>query len=354
MESECWNISLEGSDTTVNVGSEADAFSSRDLLSDDLAHIFTLANFVVISGTVSLFGLIFNLINIAVFSKLDFSDTTNITLLSLSIADAGILLTLIWLSLCYNPLVAKSFPNLDFMAIQHVSGGWPNICFSRVSGWLTVFITFERYLCIAAPLKVKTILTPSRTVAINVIIYVIMAAAVVPVYLACRLEPSFSPSLNRSVISLVYGEYGHELESFSLSFNVFAQLTAFTLVVLCTTGLTRTFLHKVQWRNKASSSGSNAGMSTRDKKLVKMIILIAAIFIVSSLPGVVGILAMSCYEDYNITGRYKNLFVTSWAFFFTLGSINSTVNIFVYLYMSTKFRETLLSIFRLGQRLKKT
>ncbi|CAL1538396.1 unnamed protein product, partial [Lymnaea stagnalis] len=339
-----FNISREDSDSILNAGSDSNPFSFHDLISDDLLDIFTLANFVVISGTVSILGFIFNLINIVVFSNLGFSDTTNITLLSLSIADAGILLTLIWLSLCYNPLVAKSFPNYDFMGVQHLSGGWPNICFSRISGWLTVFITFERYLCIAAPLKVKTILTPSRTVAINVIIYVIMAAAVVPVYLACRLEPSFSPSLNRSVVSLVYGEYGHELESFSLSFNVFAQLTAFTLVVLCTTGLTRTFLHKVQWRNKASSSGSNAGMSTRDKKLVKMIILIAAIFIVSSLPGVVGILAMSCYEDYNITGRYKNLFVTTWTFFFALGSINSTVNIFVYLHMSTKFRETFVSI----------
>ncbi|KAI8782580.1 lysophosphatidic acid receptor 6 [Biomphalaria glabrata] len=319
-----------------------------DMLTDNDTQICTFVVYGILSGIVSLFGVFFNVINVSVFFKMGFFETTNITLCSLAVADLIILLMLVAFSVIYNPAFIEAVHGMQVVqALDYLPVGWPFVCFSRISGCLTTYVALERFLCVALPLKVKTILTPGRTVAVNVSVYLVMIGSTLPVFVGFQLGPVYNEDLNLTLVGLLAWPESHELENFSLSFNVFVQLASFFLVVVFTVGLIQSFMRKSEWRKTSSSASNNTSFSSRDKKLVKMITLIAVIFIACAFPGVLGILAMLFVDDYNITGRYKNLFVSTFSVFFALGSINSTVTIFVYFHMSSKFKEVLLDMLQM-------
>ncbi|XP_059173510.1 tachykinin-like peptides receptor 86C [Physella acuta] len=318
---------------------------ASDLISDEQAYVITFITYGVIAGVISVVGVALNVVNIVVFIKMGFTDTTNITLLSLSAADLGVLLMLVGFGVIYNPLFVRAVHGLESVgALDYLPIGWPFVCFSRISGCLTAFLTLERFVCVAFPLKVKRLITQRRTLVVNIFIYSLTIACTVPVFFGFQIEVSLDPNLNQTILRLVTSDQSSQLENVSLTFNFIVHLTSFSVVTVFTVCLSQKFLQISEWRQTASVKSSST--ASRDKRLVKLIILIAAIFIVCSLPGVVGIVVMLVVKDYNVTGLYRNTFIASYAIFFALGSINSTVNIFIYLNMSSKFKLTFMSLFR--------
>ncbi|XP_059150966.1 FMRFamide receptor-like [Physella acuta] len=316
-----------------------------DPVSDDLLKTVTIVNYAFLIGVISVTGVVLNLVTIAVFLKQGFKDPINIPLVGLAVADTGGLVFLIWMSLCYNPLVVNSLERLDLVGIQHITAGWPHVCFTRITSWMTVFITFERYLCIAFPLKVKAILTPRRTAIIVIVIFILLILTVVPVYIAIHIDRVFSSKQNKTVFTIVYIEDGVDLEKISLYCNAFLQLSSFVIVAVLTTGLVVKITQKSKWRNATSSANQNEAVSSRDKKVVRMVIFISGIFILSFTPVVINMLGMLVVADYTVGGRYQNLFLFCSTFGFNLEAINSSANIFVYLKMSSKFKEVFMSMF---------
>ncbi|CAL1538311.1 unnamed protein product, partial [Lymnaea stagnalis] len=315
-----------------------------ELITDDILNTSVQANFVVLPAVIGLLGIAFNFVIVAVFVKLGFSDTTNISLLSLALADIGVLLTMVGYSVIYNPVVLAVTPSGVMDAVGYAVMGTSHVMFCRIAGCLTAFITVERFICIAWPLHVKSIVTPGRTTFTVVAIYVFMVSCTVPTIIANQIGPRFDPQLNTTVVGLVLSANADQLENFTLVVDIIAQVTSFVLVTLSTLGLIRSLLKIAKWRRSTStSSQAAANVSGRDKQLVKMIVLISTVFIVCSLPTVVGNLVMIFSKDFNIKGGNKNLFLFVCGFFFLLDSINSTVNIFIYIKMSTKFRDVLLS-----------
>ncbi|XP_059146745.1 ultraviolet-sensitive opsin-like [Physella acuta] len=318
---------------------------SFDPVSDGMLKTVTIVNYAFLIGVISVTGVVLNIINIAVFLKQGFKDPINIPLVGLAVADTGGLVCLIWMSLCYNPLVVGSLERLDLVGIQHITAGWPHVCFTRITGWLTVFITFERYLCIAFPLKVKAILTPRRTAIIVVVIFIVLILTVVPVYIAIYIDRVFSSKYNRTLFTIVYIQDGVSLEKFSLYCSTFLQLSSFVLVAMLTTGLVVKITQKSKWRIATSSANQNEAVSSRDRKVVRMVIFISGIFILSFTPVVIHMLAMLSVADFIVGGRYQNLFLLCGTFVFNLQAINSSANIFVYLKMSSKFKDVFMSMF---------
>ncbi|XP_059173482.1 cannabinoid receptor 1-like [Physella acuta] len=335
---------MEGADYLNVTEPEDDPF----LISADLLQWFTLVNYVALSGTISFIGVIFNIINIIIFIRLGFHETTNISFLSLTLADMGVVLMLVGYSIIYNPAMVGAVPTPQIIdSVGYILFGWPYACFSRIAGCMTAFITVERFLCVAMPLRIKTLVTPQKTILIAASFFVILFASVVPAFLASRLDRVFDPSINQTVVGLVFCPDTPTLENASLTFNVAVQLAVFIIVTVFTVGLIRTYVRKSEWRNSISSSQGSKSISSRDKKLVKMVIFISVIFIACSIPGVVATFLMMFIKDYNILGRYRNIYIATFSTFFPIGAINSTVNIFIFLDMSSKYRHIFLSMFDL-------
>ncbi|XP_012943203.1 probable G-protein coupled receptor frpr-1 [Aplysia californica] len=315
--------------------------SVKGLVGNDLLGILVVFFLVVAAGSISFLGSIFNAINAIVFFKQGFKDTVNVTLFGLAISDMGTLVTLLWMSICYNPWFVEADLPVHYQDLTYLTAGWLNLCFARISSWITAFVTFERCLCIALPLKVKTIITPRNTVIVVLGIYVTMTVSVVPVYYSISLGPKYFPQFNATKIGLVYISNGAFIENVSISINAFSQLVSFFAIITCTIILVQNLLLKSKWRQSTSSAVQQESFSKRDTKVVKMIVFISGIFIACYLPSAANFIATVISDEYSIVGRYQNMFLLTWAIFSALVAINSTVNIFVYYSMSSKFREVL-------------
>ncbi|XP_059173488.1 uncharacterized protein LOC131954024 [Physella acuta] len=243
----------------------------QGLMGYDVFQVIILFS-IVFSDIVSPLGIAFNVINIIVFVKLGLHESTNITFVSLAVADICILLTLLGYSVVFNPLVLTSAPNFDIIdAVIYLILGWPNVLSTRIAGCLTAFITFERFLSVAWPLKVKTVITRSSTVLFSLGVYIFSVIYSIPMFLANNIGPRFNSNLNQTVVGMIIAEDSAILEAVSRGVNTVVEFTSFTLVIVFTFGLIQSFVQTIKWRQATSSAATSINMSTRDRKLVKMI-----------------------------------------------------------------------------------
>ncbi|CAL1540402.1 unnamed protein product, partial [Lymnaea stagnalis] len=305
--------------------------------------------YVAVNGVIGCLGCLANVINIIVFVKQGFKDSVNISLFGLAVSDLGSLVAIVWESVCLNPLFFDSGSAFSTVDIHYLTSAVPHGIFVRIAWWITTFITFERCLCIAMPLKVKQIITPRRTVYIIVVIFVLTFLGMSPLIMANRIGPVFVPALNRTQVVRIYRENGLFIENLGLMFNISFQFGSFIIDFICTAIIIQQLNVKSKWRNESaqiSGSGAKEGLATRDRKVVKMVTLISVIFIACLMPSCVNfLLGIVLAPDYTIMGRQQNLFLVIWSTIFTLESINSSVNIFVYYNMSSKFKAVFDDLF---------
>nr|NP_001191513.1 chemosensory receptor A [Aplysia californica]ACL13286.1 chemosensory receptor A [Aplysia californica] len=335
--------SPDGNETALMATTTGSSLSSTDILSDEVT------NSVVICGLLSLLGVLTNVINIVVFAKQGFQDSMNISLMGLAVSDLSSLVTMIWLSiLCYKPLFYLSELPFDPRDIMYLTGSTTHSVFVKIATLITAFITFERCLCIAVPLKVKTIITPGRTKTIIISIYLAISLLMIPFFLGNRLEWVFDFRTNATVLKATYKAKREILEAITfLAQGAFATTFSFVFVICCTIVLVVKLNSKTKWRKATAAKSDRAtdGVGVKDQKVVKMVTFIAVIFIVCSVPPTLVFLYMVFDTDFRIDGVYRNLFLVVWSTTFLTETINSSVNIFVYLKMSSKYRAVFMKTF---------
>ncbi|XP_059175943.1 proteinase-activated receptor 1-like [Physella acuta] len=328
--------------TGVEDESDSDVIGS---MSDETFFQFIFISLVLVPAVVSTLGIIFNIINIVVFVKMGFSETINISLLGLAVADVGVLLTMVGFSVIYNPMLMTSVADMDVInAVNYVALGWPHVLFSRIVACLTTYITFERFLCVVMPLKVKAIITPTKTLTVVIGIYSFIILGFVPAFIANQIGPRFNPQLNQTTIGIILAPNANLLEDISLTISIFIQISSFILIVIFTTGLIQAFIRNLNWRNQSSSSKNKS--SSRDKVLIKMVLFISVVYIACSFPDVAGTVAVLFVKDFSVKGRERNAFVSVFSVFFNISSLHSTASLFIYVRMSSKFQQKFLAVFK--------
>ncbi|XP_012946436.2 adenosine receptor A1-like [Aplysia californica] len=318
------------------------------IVSDEQWYIFQVVNAVVIAGLLSLFGVASNIINIVVFAKQGFQDSMNISLMGLAVADLCSLVTMIWISICMNPLFYFSELPFDSTDILYLTGSTPHVLFVKIATFITAFITFERCLCIAVPLKVKTIITPRRTKTIIISIYITIPILIIPFILGHRFEWVFDFTRNATILRSTYTADREMLEAITfLALGVFATTFSFVFVICCTIVLIVKLNSKTKWRQATAAKSDRAaeGVGVKDQKVVKMVTLIAVIFIVCAVPPTLLFFYMAIDPSFRFFGVYKNLYLIFWTSSFLTETVNSSVNIFVYLKMSSKYRAVFMKTF---------
>ncbi|XP_059141134.1 adenosine receptor A1-like [Physella acuta] len=313
------------------------------LVSSEVLTLVSVIVKCVLYDVISVFGIVTNVLSLLVFHRQGFKDTVNVSLTAMAISDICGLLALFWMGVCYNPLFADTNTVLDSRGTQYLTGGWPKFYFTRVSGLITAFVTFERCLCTAVPLKVKTILTPRRVVVIISAIFIAVALSISPVYFSTHLAWKWYPTRNASLIGLVFSENKDTINSITLGLSVVLCDGAFVFVALCTAILVINLNKSRKWKITAAR-GTDAAVA-KETKASKMVVLIAVVFITCLLPGSVYSLAMIAAPDFNTGEAEQNLFFVAWSFAHVTESLNASVNFFVYLAMSSKFKDTFVSVF---------
>lgn len=322
------------------------------LIGKELTEILLVINYAVLCLCVCIFGIVTNIINMVIFVKQGLQDTVNMNLLGLAVSDFMSVVTLLWQSVCFIPPFKNSDIPFSTLEVQYLTGDWVHTIFARVSGWITALIMFERLLCVVFPLKVKTIFTAKRIKWCLISFFISFIVIVAPVYISYDLGWKYYPYRNRSLIGLVFKRYREQAEGFSNFLMNLVLLPLSIIIVLgCALGLVIKLNHHSKWRRIASYRGGSMA-SAKDKKVIKMIMTIAAIFILCFLPLFFIVAWMIKEPEYVVTGRYENMYLVTVSIAYLLEAISSSVNIIVYYHMSSRYKASFLSLFGKDNRLQ--
>ena len=121
----------------------------------------------------------------------------------------------------------------------------------------------------------------------------------------------------------------------------------FAIVVVTTSVLVAQLRQNLAWRNEATKQSARGSRTSKEQRVARSVIFISSIFIVCFIPNVVTWVTGLVYPKYDIRNPYwGNLTRIMFIFCMLFQSANSTVNIFVYYRMSTKYREVFDGLFR--------
>lgn len=330
-----------------NLTTDIIGFTNRhSLISAREREIFDIINYVFIISIICLIGFVTNLINIIVFYKQGLQSTMNISFFGLAVSDLCSLVTLLWSAICVNPLVIHSDAPMISLEVQYLTGGAPHTCFVRITGWITVYITAERCLCISLPLRIKQIITPTRTTLIIVSIYVLMVSSFLPEYASSYFDWRFYENKNRTLLGLAFRSNRKSVEGIIFFLYSISGLASFIAVILLTMLLVVQLKRKSKWRMKAHlDTGTTEAISVRDRKTMTMVAVIASVLIGCYSPGVAVSMVTFFEPQFSIFGTYVNEFFVLWSFAFIFEAANSSINMFIYYNMGTKYRETFHQLF---------
>ncbi|GFO38451.1 chemosensory receptor a [Plakobranchus ocellatus] len=318
------------------------------IVSDEVRHILFTILVQVGQLVIASFGILSNVVNIIVYFKMGFSETSSVTLTALALTD---LLTEIWLVLMAASLqshyTGAQVTPLS-VTIMYLLSTASNAVLGYGS-WITAIISTERCLCIVFPLKVKSIFTVRRITMLLTVVLIIQLVSIIPTYATIELTYVQSPLTNRSTLVLARSEYSLYVETITM-FALFTipSVICFSIVVICTIFLVVKLNQSAKWRQSTSNAtqGQEGTMSTKENRVVRTVVLICAIYIFCFAPNVLTVTTMAAYPDFNETDPYLgNLLSVCFIIAFPCHAICSAVNIFVYLGMSTKYRETFVKLF---------
>ncbi|CAL1541358.1 unnamed protein product, partial [Lymnaea stagnalis] len=300
----------------------------------------------VVAAVVNFGGIVGNVINLVVFAKMGFHETINISLFSLAASDLGCLVTLQWTYLCYNPLFRAADLPFNAVVVEYITGGWPHVGFSRVAGMLTAYATFERCLCVTLPMDVKRLLTPKKTVCVVAAIFVLVFASITPVFTVNLLLPEFYPPLNKTWVGIVFTGNRAEVEQVLFSMTNIYGYMSFVLVALFTVVLINRLIAKTKWRDDVIFSHTRTStVSMRDKKVARMMATVSCLFITLTFPLTAVYLTSAVMPDFGRGGILESVFQVSVASAISFEMINSSVNVLVYLKMSSRYKEVVVKLF---------
>jgi hypothetical protein len=191
----------------------------------------------------------------------------------------------------------------------------------------------------------KLIVTPKRVTLVTALVFIFCFCTVTPVYVISRLDTKYSSHRNRSVFGLVFTKDREYVERISFIINNFATpFIAFVIIVICTVILSYKLRDSTKWRDIAVKSSKDDRVTNRNLKVAKMVVLISVIFIVCFVPNTISMLAVACILDLFLEGQYLNISIILGGLGYTLESLNSSVNIFIYYNMSSKYQNYLRGI----------
>ncbi|GFO43404.1 chemosensory receptor a [Plakobranchus ocellatus] len=314
-----------------------------------------------------------NSLSIAVFIKLGFSESSNISLTALAVADLVCVVSAFWSNLCFLLNFRQSILpfNATNMALLTGSGLWAFV--SRTVAWITAFISLERCLCILVPLKVKRIITPRSTLIAMVCICALTFCPFLSSFFTYSFVWVYYFHLNATILDVVPSSNKYAILLEKIVFvvcGVIQPLVAFSIVLVCTVFLVVQLRKMSSWRKSVTSAkghwGHNSGenpassapavqdrISQKEERLVRMVVVIAITFIACFTPTCVMLLCSTVFEELYFFGVYRRLFVVCGMIAILGQSVSGSVNIVIYYIMTSRFRSSLRCILGLDRQEEK-
>lgn len=333
-------------------------WDGRDKLMEDARALAGLVNQLNITRFVVwrilvpltvLFGVIGNLLNVAVLTRRSMRTSTNVYLTALATCDILYLVFAFSLGLKHFQVISSS---LTYKLFRKPFGMALVDTFSNTGVWLTLTFTVERYVGVCHPMKGKVLCTPQRA---RIIVAIVCTCTVILTF------PEFFSFHSRTVVGennvtdVVYDQVLEAYPSYQWGFKYLHQVL-FTLGPLLTllifnTLLMRAVLHAAKQRRSMAKvavvqNDKQDRHHREQQKITVMLIMVVVVFLLCQLPQAITNLYftyLGVTDSLTEVLRYK-LFLTA-NVCNLLVMINSSANFILYSAFSTKFRRTFKIIF---------
>lgn len=192
--------------------------------------------------------------------------------------------------------------------------------------------------------QMKVVFTSKRTAIIITGVYIIFVSNAAPLYIVNKLETKFFPERNKTLFALVYGADRDKVQKISFIINSFIMpLSAFVVIVICTILLVTYLQNNSRWHK--TSASSLVAATSRNQRVVKMVVMISSLFISCFLPMTIIMLVVAFEPEIAVGGKdfYIGMYLSSAGVL--MESINSSVNIFIYYNMGSKYRNAFTAVF---------
>lgn len=194
--------------------------------------------------------------------------------------------------------------------------------------------------------QVKSILTPRKTAATVVCIFVTCTFGSTPVYIVNRLEWQFSSLRNKTFLGLVFADDKEDVEMLTFLINNFIiPFGSFVIVAACTVVLSTQLSKMSKWRKTTISSEQADGISSRNLKVAQMVVKISILFIICFIPSTMLMAAVAFEPALTVKGKYVHVSQILGEFNYVLEGINASMNIIIYHHMCSKYRYTFKKLF---------
>ena len=298
-----------------------------------------------------LIGVPTNFLNCVVFYKQGLRDRMNLCLFCLALVDMMFVATFSSLSFFCALGGDVDVAVTDWwkvMTRRYVTGLYRGFLFS--SGSLTMIISVERCACVFLPMRAATLIK-TRTMA------AVIVATVVTLQGLCLVYPfkvvvvehpihaggtTNNTTNTRTTFALRTTRlYRDNRVVFDLLVHVVIMtvipFVTFFVVVVATALTVIQLKRAMAWRSSASANAD----TRKERRLVVMLVTVSCLFIVTASPNIALGLARIMIPDFWFTRRFANVFLATHAWYLALGMLNSSVNFFVYVLRSSRFRQEL-------------
>ena len=306
---------------------------------------------VYLLPVISTCGLVSNVINILVFSRMSLKDGTTATFLVLSVSDSllatfGVALSVASAVRFLGPAYLRRTAYALF-SVFILCGTYPN----NFTSFCTVVIAVVRCCSVAMPLRVKSVLTVRRQ--LLAILFLVMSSVASGAYIMSCYKFVFvpDPALNFThlVMTLAPGWQRHVQVM-----DVYRWITfysSFFTVNICIVILVVFLRRSSKFRTGASSVTDKSGRSKEDRasrretQVVKTVVLVSVVYTVCNLPGITLAILRDVIPGFRTVGYLYRSFDMLLIFTETAGQISAFVNIVVYLSTNSHYRKIFNSLF---------
>ena len=314
----------------------------NNLISLEAENLFDRIKATVILPLLFFIGFPANCINMAVFFKQGLKERINLCLFSLALVDLSCLsLTFVF----YAERLYTQFTNGERIGVVYrymLNNNVLGLC-GIVYGpmFLSVIVSIERCICVLFPMKAKSCI-PTRTIAFIIVVGVLCLVsarfAVTAMYqVTCFYEMRTQRFSWQPYVNDYYFRNKAMINALNSVFYGVLMTVGCPVIVLATTTITVVRLtHVVRWRSQTSSS-----LSSKEVGVTKMLIALSIEFFVLSIPIIVLRVVPVFEPRLRAGGEFANSFNLLTGVSEVCGSMSSSVNIFVYYFTGTRYRETI-------------
>ena len=178
-----------------------------------------------------------------------------------------------------------------------------------------------------------------RMLAAIILVYGSLLALYIPTFLFFNIKWRQDPTTNRS---MAYLEEKAELAAVikAVVGTIFIVRPVTILVVIICSSISISQLRKATKRRRAMRESQSAA-SQSETRVTKMLLFLCVTYVVCVIPDVIAAMTTYFIPEFMFYRKYHNIFVICVEMFFLSSCLNSTVNVFAYLALSTRFRATL-------------